>query len=278
MLKSTPSAPLPSPPPGFVAKTEFKLAEPLDPNGVYLATISLMFALSEQAWSSEVDLTRLNWVPSPGGRVAIVTVAEAPGLQPGHIILAIYQCVLAMYSRRPGFDAVVVKIYLQERCIGKLVMLNPFDLPAVIGSRNSTLLGESMAKGTGSVMTRAGVLVDPENDDFRISWAFDGRPVPAQDIFSAVLDGIATTAQYDVNESCAYVTGVSFSGNLAFHISRISVQDLECGRISRAFLLISHWIIPIERIFTEMDFTLILNERPIAEGYIFKISSYRKLQ
>ena len=193
-----------------------------------------------------MDLTRLNWVPSLGGKVAIVTVAEGPGLHSGHIVLAIYQCVLAV-CRRPGIDDVVVKIYLQERCIGKLVMLNPFDLPTVIGGRNSILLGDSMVKGTGGIMTSAGVLVDFENDRFRISWAFNVRPVPAQEIFRAVLDGIAATVQHDVNKTCAYVTGVSFSGNVAFHIGRIDVQDLECDRKSRAFPLISHWIITVGR-------------------------------
>lgn len=63
----------------------------------------------------------------------------------------------------------------------------------------------------------------------------------------------------------------------SLRLSYGSLIDLECCGILRAFLLISHWIIPLERIFTEMDFTLTLNERPIAAGYIFKVSSYRKL-
>ena len=157
--------------------------------------------------------------------------------------------------------------------MGRVVILNPFDLKTVIGSRNGTLLGDSMVKGRGSAMAHAGVLIDPKNHRFHISWAFDGRPAPAQEIFSAVLDGIMTRAQHDTSDLCAHVTGVSFSTKIVFQIGRVDGQDLYCGQISRAFLLISHEIIAVERKFSEMDFTVTLDGKTIATGDIFRLSS-----
>ena len=236
-----------------------------------------MYGLSEQPWSSEVDLSKLLYVQSTGRNVektvAIITGMEAPGLQPGHVILALYESVLAMYSRRPGFYSVVVTVHLQGRYIGRALMIAPYASQTMFDSQNRTILGDDMFKHTSSVTADSGVFVDPEDSRFRISWTFDGRSVPAQEIFSAVLDGIMTIAQYGIDVPCAYVTGVSFSGNVAFHVGRVDGQGLLCGQMSRVFLAIPHWIIMIERKFTEMDFTLEYAGRKIATGYIFKVSS-----
>lgn len=194
-----------------------------------------MFDLSQQPWSDGVDLTNLGLVAVPGGHVSLTLHELAQGLQPGHIILAIYDTVLRMYNKQPGFYAV---------------------------------------NGTGTLTDDSGVIIDPSDPRFSISWTANGKSIPAQDIFSAVVDGIASTAQYEWNQICSYALGVSFSGNVAFHIGPYSSSEgLLCGWIVKTFSFLVIYVVRARREFQEIDFTLSWQGQKMGSGYIMKLSS-----
>ena len=75
-----------------------------------------------------------------------------------------------------------------------------------------------------------------------------------------------TSAQQDTTEACPYVTGVSFSMNLAFHFGCTHGQNLRCGLTSRVLFLISNSIMLVQCKSTNLDFTLMWDGRPIARG------------
>ena len=70
-----------------------------------------------------------------------------------------------------------------------------------------------------------------------------------------MIDGMVTTAQYDQNGPRTHAAGVSFSGNVAFHLDRCFDQTLLCRQISGAFTLLAANVIPGNRRFEEMDLT-----------------------
>ena len=139
---------------------------------------------------------------------------------------------------------------------------SPLNFPSL--PVNSTSSGSSMADDSG-------IVIDPEDLKFSISWIFDGRSVPAQEVLSSVIDGIATVAPYETDAQCAYITGVSFSGNVVFHIGQSLDATLLCGQISKAYIYLSIVILK-NRKFMEMDFTLRYDGKTIGTGHVLKMS------
>lgn len=102
----------------------------------------------------------------------------------------------------------------------------------------------------------------------------NGKSIPAQNLFSAAVDGIASTAQYEWNQICSHALEVSFSGNVAFHIGPYySSKDLLYGWIVKMFSFLVIYITRAQRKFQEMDFTLSWQGKQVGSGYIMKLSS-----
>lgn len=230
-----------------------------------------------QSWTAPIDLSSLDRIEVPQERVFVLTSDEGPSLQPGHVILAIYQTVKAMYSRRPGFFTSMTTIMLLGQEIGCTGILsecpisgncysNTSDSPSMV---NLPLVLNSTSS---SVTDDSGVLVDPEDPRFSIHWEVDGTSVPAQEWLSSVMDGIATVVLYEIDAKCAHVTGVSFAGNTAFHVGGYSPEILLCGQISKAFAYL--YIATLKsRNFMEIGFTLKYDAATIGTGYVLRLSS-----
>lgn len=76
----------------------------------------------------------------------------------------------------------------------------------------------SLVSNTSNLMDMSGVVVDPSDSKFRISWVEQGTVVHPVDVFSAAIDGLATAAQQDYNEPCNPATGLSWNGRVTFGI------------------------------------------------------------
>ena len=245
----------------------------LDPAEVYLVIISAMDQLSMQPWSGPVDLSSSSLILSPGQRVALTTFGESQQLQPGHIILALYHIVLRMYDQRPGFYKLSCVVSLREQNIATIYMFQGRNNHFTLAKPEGTERAVSLVGSIDSLTEKSGVVIDPKDGLFRIAWTVDGRSIPIQDIFSAAVDGIATAAPDGYTNLCSHATGVSFSGNVAFHIGQYSDHNLHCGQISRAFGLLVQLVVKDQRRFQEMDFTLDYDGVKIGEGYMLKLSS-----
>ncbi|KAF6218774.1 hypothetical protein HO133_005317 [Letharia lupina] len=268
--------PIPPAPPGYGLDTIWDESKPISPIGVYTAVISLMWELSNQSWTAQIDPKR----PGPvvralDNRVFAVTTIDGPTLQVGHVVLAYHQTVLDMYKRRPGFFTAITRIMLDGQRIGRAGLLPE---PPLLGNPNSTMpdlvntVNPPLVSSTKSVAENSGVVIDPEDPRFSVSWRFDGSSIPAQELYSSVIDGIATVAQYETNARCASVTGVSFSGNVAFHVDDYLGAALHCGQISKAFLFIS--VVVFEnRKFEGVEITLEYDNITIGTGDVFKVRS-----
>lgn len=235
-----------------------------------------MWELSIQSWTAQIDPKR----PGPvvqalDNRVFAVTTIDGPTLQVGHVVLAYHQTILDMYKRRPGFFSAITRIMLDGQRIGRAGLLPE---PPLLGNPNSTMpdlvntANPPLVSSTKSVAANSGVVIDPEDPRFSVSWRFDGTSIPAQELFSSVIDGIATVAQYETNAQCASVTGVSFSGNVAFHVDGYFGAALHCGQISKAFFVVS--VVVFEnRKFEGVEITLEYDNRTIGKGDVFKVRS-----
>ena len=250
----------------------------IDPTGVYEDSLKALFDLSRQPWSGRVDLRSLVRVELPGSHVSLTLHDLAQDLQPGHIILAIYDTVLRMYNKQPGFCVVICQIHLRAQRIGFIAML-PSQLQKVLsGSQNDTMTESegtegslSLVNGTGTLTDDSDVIIDPTDPRFSISWRASGKSISAQDMFSAALDGTVSSAQYGWNQICSHALGVSFSGNVAFHIGPSYSEDLRCGWMVKTFNLVVMYVARTRRVLQEMDFTLSYQGKQVGSGYIMKL-------
>lgn len=275
------SAPLPPTPPQFELVYNFDEKTQIDPTGVYLDSTQALFDLSQQPWSGGVDLTKLGLVAVCGCHVSLTLHELAQGLQPGHIILAIYDTVLRMYNGQPGFCAANCQVYLRAQRIGLITMI-PGRLQKVPSSSQNDTMTESegtegslsLVNGIGTLTDDSGVIIDSSDPRFTISWTLNGKSIPAQDLFSAAVDGIASTAQYEWNQICSHAPGVSFPSNVAFHIRPYySCKGLLCGWIVKTFGFLVLKVVRAQRKFQEMDLTLNWQGEQVRSGYIMKLSS-----
>ncbi len=244
-----------------------------------MVIIYVMSVLSTQPWAGEADLSNLTIVIAPGQRVTFSIFKDDPELQPGQIILALYDILLTMYNKRPGFYKVTFNVYLQGRKIATIFMFDSQPGPPFPANKSDTIAGFegtkrtlSLVNSTDNLEDDSGEVVDPKDPSFRISWAVDGKSIPVQEIFSAAVDGIATTAQSRYVDTCSFTTGVSFSGNIAFHIGQHRDEILLCGQIIKVFGLLVELVVKNQRKFLEMDFILNYDGVKIGEGYIMKLS------
>jgi len=79
-----------------------------------MAAIKLVSGFCNQLWSSKIDL-----VPFVVRRPASTTEPSAQ-LQVGHVKLAVYQGIPAMYSPRPGLGEISIDFMLREQKVGTM--------------------------------------------------------------------------------------------------------------------------------------------------------------
>lgn len=265
-------APLPSPP-GFDTQLRFNETTPLDPAGVYLASIELMWRISQQPWAGSVDLDAMRMILSPSRLVGISVFQNRPTLQPSHIVLALLKAVMAMYRGEPGFfklDAEMTRLGVQT---GRLVIDNPLA-QSTLGGGNDTTLDSLGTPEESILIATSGVIDDADWEGFSITWILDGAFLSVQEIFIAVLNGIATIG-YDSrggpSQDCEFVTGLGAAGNVAFHVSRTQTTPVLCILFSRAIYLTTVNVIVGMKHFQEMGIVLKRDGLQFARGCLYKI-------
>ena len=242
--------------------------------------IEALSKLSEQPWSGRVDPKPISMVGLLGSHVVICTREDGEGLEPGHLVLALYDVISRMYNQQPGFFSGQCDIFLRKQRIGLIYTL-PSPIQQVLsGSQNDRMTEPEGTEGSLSLVNSlrtltddSGVVEDPRDARFSISWTVDGISIPLKEIFSAAIDGIAMTAQHAYTGPCSHADGVNFSGNVGFHIGGYSTRTLLCGQIVRTFALLVRVVVRDQAKFQGMEFTLNYDENRIGSGFIVKLPS-----
>ncbi|MCJ1458663.1 hypothetical protein MMC28_009037 [Mycoblastus sanguinarius] len=269
---STLTAPIPPDPPGFTVELLFRTEDGLlTATGVYLTSIILLYHLAQQPWDQTVYIGHLSRIVDKSFGTIILTNFDGPGteMQTGHVILALYKGVFAMAEGRPGFYQLNAMVFVTGRHVGSVQIVK------ILSNVNKTmgLMASQDVNSSGNLTDTSGKIPDPDDDKYEISYHYDGRSVPAQEILTAVLDGLATAAQYSTSDACQWTTGVSVLGNTVVHVGQTFGQTLLCGQLMKLFYLVGGWITIRLKLFGEMDFSLMFEGREIAEGYILKLSA-----
>lgn len=198
------------------------------------------------------------------------------------VVKVLYESITDMATRQPGFYQVAGYIEINGKRVGRMYIgstnlsLNDEDVLNATLTANSPRSIESSFVGeldTGNITqpSNSDEIIDPHDRRFKITWKWETKNIPAQDIFSAALNGLATVAQYDYNGPCDYITALSTLGNAVFHIGRSTGATLLASTISRAFYLLINQLFLGQRRFKELWIYLSIDGVNIADGYIHKV-------
>lgn len=246
-----------------------------------------MYGLTLQPWHSPVELLESGLCivsNQPDYNILIITSNEPPGkeLTTGMVVRTLYEAITAMARRDPGFHMVSSVMKLDDERIGKLFIdssdlsLPNLDLPNTtsilegLDASNTSLTNAKELNATTQLSdTRS--LTDPHDRKLKISWKWDPFNIPAQDIFSATLNALATSAQYDKEGPVEHITAFSTSGNAILHIGRLTSVNIYGGIVSRVFYLLITELFLKRKRFEECWFEVSYEGLGIADGYFHKV-------
>ena len=239
---------------------------PVDSVGAYMVIIKAIVRLSAQPWSGKLDDESIKQIVSPDNRV-IFTSVFLEDAQPGYVILALLETAHRMYLRNPGYYAVETDVLLVEENVG-FFYVGP-QVTEIKAKGDSV----SLVSITGNLMDTSGVVVDPIDSKFHISWEEKGTVVHPVDVFSAAIDGLATAAQQNYNEPCEPANGLSWNGRVIFGIHQTGDWKLLCKAMVTTFDLLVEQVVRDKPGIQEMEFTLIYDGAVIGLGYISSVTS-----
>lgn len=241
-----------------------------------------MYELATHQWDGILNTEK--WVLAfRGSDVLALVSADEPVVKIGYIIIALYNAINAMFQLQPGFFECSTDFILHGRKIGSMAIFKRTSVAgANSGSGNDTVNSTATTAPQvdfesdnvttikhGSNNTLADTDSDPDEPRLTIEFEFGGA-VPRQDLWTSVLDGMATAAQYDAGARCKFLTAVSISGNLVFHINEVSNQILSYNVAMKTFRLVA-LISMGRREYKEQDFSMLYDGRKIAEGYVINL-------
>ena len=221
--------------------------------------------------------------------VTIFVISRTGPLTAGYVITALFHTVNAMFQLQPGFFTCVTRLLLNGQDIGQIKIstesperssidntsglafngnttVNSTVLIPEINSKtlNITLTKNKDNSNNSLILTES--VTDLDDSLLKIEYEY-GRAVQRSDLWTAVLDGIATSAQFDIGARCVYLTAVSISGNLAFHLNELDNHSFTYELAIRTFRLVA--LVSMQsKIFKELEMRVFYDGVRVAEGFV----------
>lgn len=244
-----------------------------------------MYELAARPWDGILNTEK--WVLAfSGSDVFAIVSADEPVVKIGYIVIALYNAINAMFQLQPGFFECSTDFILNGRKVGSMDIFKRASVPgANSGTGNNTVnivntltttipqvdfepVNATTIKHGGNNIL-ADTASDPDEPKLTIEFEYGGA-VPRQDLWTSVLDGMATAAQYDAGARCKFLTAVSISGNLVFHINEVSNHILSYNVAMKTFHLVA-LVSMGRREYKEQDFSMFYDGTKLAEGYVLNL-------
>jgi hypothetical protein len=199
-------------------------------------------------------------------------------LQIKHAALGLWQAGMALSQNK--FYQLYVDLSLQGETVGWVGFAPQKPSSAQnIALTNSTVSSEAII--SNKILTADfGIVVDPAEPEFSISYQFDGIKIKAQDIFTSFLDAMTISAQYDNYTIGAEIHAAkSISGDVVLSTWEIGdTLGMTRKRLKRALIIIREGLIIGKQhvqpsSFEGTTFRLSLRGKSIGAGRILKFNS-----
>ena len=155
-----------------------------------------------------------------------------------YAILALYQAGLAI-AQGNKFYELEASIYEGELKVGRLAFRRSRD--ALQRSSNIHPLNLGHTNDT-RVDADSGIIHDPDNHKFALTYEWDGVRIKAQDVFTVILDAYAVAAEHNNTDLDASIPAArSASGDTVFStwtVGKVGNPQMTWARLKKALIII----------------------------------------
>lgn len=235
-----------------------------------------MYNLAQKGWSSRIEGGLSVWATGFSVEVDIESSQGLQGPLPllvSHVVIALYDTVVEL-SKNKLFCKVTATLSLQQRQLGVLKIQKLAGMPSLITTNNGTTnltigdLSTTMAAGP------SGKAIDADDSRFSIVYAYDGTRIGSQDIFIAILDGLATAAQYDDFAPFTTLKVISASKNCEIYVWLDGpYDDMSYSFVTKGLRMLTWDVILRLKRFGGMTFEMQWEGEGISKGYIKEIQA-----
>lgn len=233
----------------------------------------MLFRLSHRRWHSPWTVEPPFTIPGRGVELLAYSVGPthaASQLEISHVLLGLYQGVLAL-SANVGFFEALITIRVQAHEIGKISILG--ETPAA--REQLTIDTTGIPQPTASNDTandEGGRIVDPDDNRNAIVYTWDEVHINSKDVFTTFMDSFLILAERASLAHFSYFDAISSEGNCVLHVNLASgpVKASNIGIERLLLLLVVRAMIKNNR-FEAVSFSLEVGPVQIAEGFLISL-------
>ena len=231
-----------------------------------------MYHFAQTGWYKGLAGGFTVWVNGFNMEIDIEKLLEPHGsfqLQTIHIVFGLYETIVDI-STHSRFCEVLTTLSVYRRQIGTLVIQRRASVALEKETANATSLILVKGSSTSNAATYpSGMILDPENPSFSISYRYSGIRINSKDIFLAALGALATAAEFSPSTSFKSLNAISASGKCAISILEVDNQfQLNYSYVTKALRAMVVDVMVYLRKFEEMTLELKWQATKIAEGSI----------
>jgi len=225
-----------------------------------------MYQFAQKGWDTTLDGGIRTWAQGSTVEVDIEGSQRSGGPFPlltSHIILGLYYTMVEI-SKSQIFCKVTASLWIEKRQRGTLKIQELASGMSSVDTANTGLTNATIGDLSAHPSGRA---VDFDDSRFTIDYVYDGSKIASQDIFIAVLDGLATSAQYADDAKFQQLAATSASGKCQINITEVAgPHQISYRLVTKALRMLTFYVILRLRTFGEMDFDLKWEDASIAQG------------
>ena len=231
-----------------------------------------MYLFAQREWNKRLSGGLTTWVEDFSVEIDVESMRgqrASAGVQTSHIVVGLYQTIVEV-SVQSLFCEVLTTISLQRREIGSIAIQK-----RISGTKENdgiTATSSLMVNGFSSsnaVTYPSGQVTDTDDHSFTIPYTFNGIRINSKDIFIAVLDALATAAQFPANTPFRSLNAISASGDCVIRIAVDSSQsELSYSHVTKALRAMITDVMIVLRKFEEVTFQLSLQAVKMVKGSI----------
>ena len=201
----------PTPPAGFDVDIHYDTSKRFNLLSVYLTAIDCMYSFAQEDWNKQQLDAFTILSPRSDIQIDIEPFRDTIQLEVNHIVFGLYDTILDV-AEKSRFCETLSTLSLHRRLVGTLRIekMTPRILDGGINAPNLTVV-KGLPQSNG-VTYPTGRLQDPDNPEFSIDYIYYGARINSKDIFLAILDALATAAQFSDIEPFESLRAASPSG------------------------------------------------------------------
>lgn len=242
---------------------------------MYLSAIDFMYQFAQRGWDTTLKDGFVVWAYGYDVEIDIESSQGRYGpleLKTSHMVLGLYQTILQI-STESKFCEVYATLSLHQRQIGTLKIQKKISQSIKanysMNTMHNRLWGSEERPKIISATYPSGELIDSDDPRFVITYTYTGIRINSRDIFTAIIDALADSAQFSSITIFETLNARSASATCAISLSSTeSPSQITYGFVTKTLRALIWGVMVSLAKFGEMTFELKWKDVNMAQGSI----------